>query len=61
MHLVSLRKSCVTDCDNGVPDPLDANNLVQATELRQMNDQELLQRVQYDQDNGPPDELYIMP
>jgi hypothetical protein len=26
-----------------------------------MHDQELLRRAQYDQDNGPPDDLYIIP
>jgi hypothetical protein len=25
-----------------------------------MHDQELLRRAQYDQDNGPPDDLYII-
>jgi hypothetical protein len=49
------------DHDNGVLDPLDANNSIQATELRRMHDQELLRRAQYDQDNGPPDDLYIIP
>jgi hypothetical protein len=46
--------------DNRVPDPLDANNPVQATKLRQMHNQELLRRAHYDQDNGPPDDLYII-
>jgi hypothetical protein len=31
------------------------------TDLQQMHDQELLCRAQYDQDNGPPDDLYVMP
>jgi hypothetical protein len=26
-----------------------------------MHDQELLRRAQYDQDNGPPDDLYVIP
>jgi hypothetical protein len=26
-----------------------------------MHDQELLRRAQYNQDNGPPDDLYIIP
>jgi hypothetical protein len=26
-----------------------------------MHDQELLRRVQYNQDNGPPDDLYVIP
>jgi hypothetical protein len=38
-----------------------ANNPVQATRLWQMHDQELLRRAQYDQDNGPPDDLYMIP
>jgi hypothetical protein len=47
--------------DHGVPDPLDANNPIQATDLRQMHNQELLRRAQYDQNNGPPNDLYIIP
>jgi hypothetical protein len=43
------------------PDPLSANNPIQATKLRQMHDQELLRCAQYNQDNGPPDDLYIIP
>jgi hypothetical protein len=38
-----------------------ANNPIQATELRIMHDQELLRRAQYDQDNGPPDDIYVIP
>jgi hypothetical protein len=45
----------------GVLDALDANNSVQTADLRHMHDQELLRRVHYDQDNGPPDDLYIIP
>jgi hypothetical protein len=26
-----------------------------------MHDQELLRRAHYDQDNGPPDDLYVIP
>jgi hypothetical protein len=26
-----------------------------------MHDQELLRRAQYDQENGPPDDLYVIP
>jgi hypothetical protein len=48
------------DRDHGVFNPLDANSPVQAIELRQMHDQELLRRAQYDQDNGPHDDLYII-
>jgi hypothetical protein len=48
------------DRDHGAPDPLNTNNPIQATELRQMHDQELLRRAQYDQDNGPLDDLYII-
>jgi hypothetical protein len=40
---------------------LNANNPSQATELRIMHDQELLRRAQYDQDNGPPGDLYVIP
>jgi hypothetical protein len=46
--------------DHGVPDALDANNPIQATELRHMHDQELLRRAQYDQYNSPPDDLYVI-
>jgi hypothetical protein len=49
------------DCDHGVPDALDANNPIQATELWNMHDQELLQCAQCDQENGPPDDLYVIP
>jgi hypothetical protein len=46
--------------EHGVPDALDANNPIQATDFQIMHDQELLRRAQYDQDNGPPDDLYII-
>jgi hypothetical protein len=49
------------DREHGVPDALDANNPIQATDLRIMHDQELLRHAQYDQDNGPPDDLYVIP
>jgi hypothetical protein len=48
------------DREHGVPDALDANNPIQATDLRIMRDQELLRRAQYNQDNGPPDDLHII-
>jgi hypothetical protein len=48
------------DREHEVPDALDANNPIQATDLRIMHDQELLRRAQYDQDNNPPDDLYII-
>jgi hypothetical protein len=44
----------------GSPNALDANNLVQAADLRNMHDQELLRRAHYDQDTGPPDDLYVI-
>jgi hypothetical protein len=50
-----------TDREHGVPDALDANNPIQAAGLRIMHDQELLRRAQYNQDNGPPDDLYVIP
>jgi hypothetical protein len=49
------------DREHGVPDDLDANNPIQATDLRIMHDQELLRHAQYDQDNGPPDDHYVIP
>jgi hypothetical protein len=48
------------DRDHGVPDALDAHNPIQAIELRNMHDQELLRLAQYDQDNFPPDDLYVI-
>jgi hypothetical protein len=50
-----------TIANTGFPTPLDTNNPIQATDLRIMHDQELLQRAQYNQDNGPPDDLYVIP
>jgi hypothetical protein len=58
---VEIARHANYDRDHGVPDPLDANNPVQLTELRQMHDQELLRCAPYDQDNGPPNDLYIIP
>jgi hypothetical protein len=49
------------DRQHGVPIVLDANNPIQATDLRIMHEQELLRRAQYNQDNGPPDDLYVIP
>jgi hypothetical protein len=49
------------DRDNRVHDPLDANNPIQATELREMHGIELRRRSQYAQDNGAPDDLCIIP
>jgi hypothetical protein len=58
---VAIARRANYDRNNGVRDPLNANNPIQARELRQMHDQELLRRTQYDHDNGPPDDLYIIP
>jgi hypothetical protein len=58
---VEIARHANYDREHGVPDILDANNPVQAANLRNMHDQELLRRAQYDQDNGPPDDLYIIP
>jgi hypothetical protein len=58
---VEIARCANYDHDHGVPDPLNTNNPVQATDLWQMHEQELLRRAQYDQDNGPPDDLYIIP
>jgi hypothetical protein len=57
---VEIARRANYDHDRGFPDPLDANNPIQATELRHMHDQELLRRAQYDQDNGPFGDLYII-
>jgi hypothetical protein len=58
---VEIARCANYDRDHGVPNALDANNPIQAIELRHMHDQELLRRAQYNQDNGPPDDLYITP
>jgi hypothetical protein len=46
--------------EHGVPDALDTNNPIQAVDLRIMHDQELLRRAQYNQDNDPPNDLYVI-
>jgi hypothetical protein len=58
---VEIARRTNYDRDHGFADALDANNPVQATELRNMHDHELLRRAQYDQDNGPPNDLYVTP
>jgi hypothetical protein len=58
---VGIAQHANYDREHGVPDALDANNPIQAEGLRHMHDQELLRRAQYDQDNGPPDDLYVIP
>jgi hypothetical protein len=58
---VEIARCANYDREHGAPDALDANNLVQATDLQIMHDQELLRRAQYDQDNGPSDDLYVIP
>jgi hypothetical protein len=59
--VVEIARRANYDREHGAPDPLDANNPIQAIDLRIMHDQELLRRAQYDQDNGPPDDLYVIP
>jgi hypothetical protein len=58
---VEIARRANYDREHGVPDALDANNPIQATDLQIMHDQELLRRVQYDQDSNPPDDLYVIP
>jgi hypothetical protein len=58
---VEIARHANYDRDNGVPNLLDTNHPIQATDLREMHDRELLHRAQYDQDNGPPGDLYIIP
>jgi hypothetical protein len=41
---VEIAQCANYDCNHGVPDVLDAHNPIQATELRNMHDQELLRR-----------------
>jgi hypothetical protein len=57
---VYIARRASYDREHGVPDALDANNPIQATDLRHMHDQELLRCAHYDQDNGPPDDLYVI-
>jgi hypothetical protein len=57
---VEIARRANYDREHGAPDPLDANNPIQATDLQIMHDQELLRRAQYDQDNGPLDDLYVI-
>jgi hypothetical protein len=47
--------------EHGVPDALDAKNPIKPIDLRIMYNQELLRCAQYEQDNGPPDDLYVIP
>jgi hypothetical protein len=58
---VEIARRANYDREHGVPDALDANNPIQATNLRIMHDQELLCHAQYNQDNGPPDDIYAIP
>jgi hypothetical protein len=58
---VDIARRANYDREHRVPDALDANNPIQATDLRHMHDQELLRRAHYNQDNGPPDDLYVIP
>jgi hypothetical protein len=57
---VEITQHANYDRDHGVPDTLDANNPIQATELWHMHDQERLRRARYDQDNDPPIDLYVI-
>jgi hypothetical protein len=57
---VEIARRANYDRDQGVPDALDAHNPIQAIDLWNMHDQELLRRAQYEQDNGPLDDLYII-
>jgi hypothetical protein len=58
---VEIAQRANYDREHGVPNPLDTNNPIQAIDLRIMHDQELLRRAQYDQDNVPPDDIYVIP
>jgi hypothetical protein len=57
---VEIARRAYYNSEHGVPDALDANNPVQAADLRNMHDKELLRHTHYDQYNGPPDDLYII-
>jgi hypothetical protein len=58
---VEIARRANYDREHGVPDALDANNPIQAADLRHMHGQELLRRAHYDQDNDPLDDLYVIP
>jgi hypothetical protein len=58
---VEIARHANYDREHGVPDARDANNPIQAANLRIMHDQKLLRRAQYNQDNGPPNDLYVIP
>jgi hypothetical protein len=58
---VEIARRAKYDREHVVPDALDANNTVQAADLQHMHDQQLLRRAHYDQDNGPPDDHYVIP
>jgi hypothetical protein len=58
---VEIARRANYDREHGVPNPLDANNPIQATDLGIMHVQELLRCAQYNQDNGHPDDLYVIP
>jgi hypothetical protein len=59
--VVEIARCANYDREHGVRDTLDADKPIQATDLRIMHDQELLRRAPYNQDNGPPDDLYVIP
>jgi hypothetical protein len=58
---VQIARRANYDREHGVPDALDANNPIQVTDLQIMHKQELLRSAQYDQDNGPPNDPYVIP
>jgi hypothetical protein len=58
---VEIARRANYGCEHGIPSALDANNPIQATDLWIMHDQELPRSAQYNQDNGPPDDLYVIP
>jgi hypothetical protein len=57
---VEIAQRANYDREHGVPDALDDNNPIQVADLRHMHDKELLRRGHCDQDNGPPDDLYVI-
>jgi hypothetical protein len=58
---VEIARRANYDREHGVSDALDANNPIQDADLWHIRDQELLRHAQYNQDNDPPDDLYIIP
>jgi hypothetical protein len=58
---VEIAQRASYDREHRAPDALNANSPIQEVDLRHMLYQEFLRRAHYDQDNGPPDDVYVIP